>query len=52
LYRAFLQNRPVELAISETEEQTIWILLLSQTSERDALYRTVFLPAIDGTSLK
>ena len=37
LYRAFSDNRPVELAFGETVEETLLVLLLSQTSERDAL---------------
>jgi pimeloyl-ACP methyl ester carboxylesterase len=52
LYRAFYENKPVDLAFAETGEQTLMVLLLSQVSERDALYRTVYLPAIDGTALK
>jgi pimeloyl-ACP methyl ester carboxylesterase len=52
IYRAFSENRPVELAFAETGERTLMVLLLSQTSERDALYRTVFLPAVDSTSLR
>ncbi len=52
LYRAFSGNHPVELAFAESGEQTLMVLLLSQSSERDALYRTVFMPTIDGTSLR
>jgi pimeloyl-ACP methyl ester carboxylesterase len=52
IFRAFSENRPVELAFAETSERTLMVLLLSQTSERDALYRTVFLPAVNSTSLK
>jgi pimeloyl-ACP methyl ester carboxylesterase len=50
IYRAFSEDRPVDLALGETGGRTLLVLLLSQPAERDAMYRTVFLPAIDGTT--
>jgi pimeloyl-ACP methyl ester carboxylesterase len=52
LYRAFSDNRPIDLALAEAGERTLMVLLFSQSPERDALYRTLFLPAIDATVLR
>jgi pimeloyl-ACP methyl ester carboxylesterase len=49
IYRALSDGRPVDLALAETGGRTLMVLLLGQPDERDALYRTVFLPIIDGT---
>jgi pimeloyl-ACP methyl ester carboxylesterase len=49
IYRAFSNNRPVDLGLAETGGRTLLVLMLSQPAERDALYRTVLLPVIDGT---
>jgi pimeloyl-ACP methyl ester carboxylesterase len=49
IYRAFSNDRPVDLALAETDDRTLLVLLLSQPDERDPLYRTVFLLGIDGT---
>lgn len=50
IYRAFSNDRPVDLALAETGGRTLLVLLLSQPNERDPLYRTVFLSVIDGTT--
>jgi pimeloyl-ACP methyl ester carboxylesterase len=52
LYRAFSENQPVDLAFAEADEKTLMVLLLSQSAERDALYRSVFLPTIENTFLR
>jgi hypothetical protein len=37
------------VALAETGGRTLMVLLLSLPAERDAFYRTVFLPIIDET---
>jgi pimeloyl-ACP methyl ester carboxylesterase len=49
VYRALSNGRPVDVALAETGGRTLMVLLLSLPAERDAFYRTVFLPIIDET---
>jgi pimeloyl-ACP methyl ester carboxylesterase len=49
IYRTLSDNRPVDFGLAETGGRTLLVLMLSQPAERDALYRTVLLPIIDGT---
>jgi len=48
LYQAAVQGLSVDLALAESGDLALLVLLQSDASERDALYEAVFLPAIDA----
>jgi pimeloyl-ACP methyl ester carboxylesterase len=48
LYEFAVQGQPVDLALAEGQGKTYVVLLASETSERQALYDQLFLPAIDA----
>ncbi len=50
LYQATSHGYPVDIAFAKSGKQTLMVLLFSHTDEHEALYNTVFLPAIDSTT--
>ncbi len=50
LYKTKSMGYPVDIAFAKSGTQTLMILMISYSDERDALYDTVFLPIIDATT--
>jgi hypothetical protein len=48
LYSVEVQSVSVDIALADSDGLALIILLQSAMDERDALYETVFLPAIDN----
>jgi hypothetical protein len=48
LYDTIVQGISVDFALTESEGSALIVLLQSALDERDALYETVFLPAVDA----
>lgn len=48
LYSLTLQGQPADLALAQSGDRTFVIMLVSDVIERQALYDSVFLPAIDA----
>lgn len=49
LYKTSSLGNPVDVAFARLGQQTLMILMVSYSDERDALYQTVFLPIVDAT---
>jgi hypothetical protein len=43
-----LQNIPVNMAITDSNGKLFLILMLSNDEDKDALYKALFIPAIDA----
>jgi pimeloyl-ACP methyl ester carboxylesterase len=48
LYEFTIQNLPVDLALADGGDRTFIVMLISDNVERQALYDSVFLPALDA----
>jgi hypothetical protein len=48
LYKASSYGRPVDMAMTDTGSGSLLVLAFSNIDEHDAIYRTVFLPAVDS----
>ncbi|MCP5099558.1 MAG: alpha/beta hydrolase, partial [Chloroflexi bacterium] len=46
-----LQGLPVDIALTETDGITFVVLLITNPEDRDGLFETVFLPALDAITL-
>jgi len=51
IYQTDSQGYPVEIAFAKSGNQTLMVLLISHKDEHDGLYKRVFLPIIDATTL-
>jgi hypothetical protein len=51
LYEAQYQDQPADMALTERDGLALILMLVSEPSERDALYEAVFLPAVDALEL-
>jgi len=51
LYAVTVQGVQVDFAIAESDGKALIVLLQSMPAERDALYQSVFLPALDALTL-
>ena len=49
LYTSTSYGRPVDIAMADYRGRSVVILAFSDNDEHDAIYRTVFLPMVDGT---
>jgi pimeloyl-ACP methyl ester carboxylesterase len=49
LYKTSSQSTLVDVAFAKSGSQTLLVILVSYADEHDALYNSVFLPAIDAT---
>jgi hypothetical protein len=48
LYTSTSNGRPVDIAMADSGGHSLVVMLISHLDERDALYRTVFLPMVDS----
>lgn len=48
LYAVQYQDQPGDMAIAERDGLALIVFLVSESAERDALYESVFLPAVDA----
>lgn len=48
LYKASSYGRPVDLAMADSAGGSVLVLAFSNIDEHDAIYQTVFLPAVDS----
>jgi pimeloyl-ACP methyl ester carboxylesterase len=51
LYTLEVQGFSIDIALAEHGDKTLAVLLQGARAERDALYKTVFLPAVDALAL-
>jgi hypothetical protein len=47
-YEATFEGNPVDLALAETDAQTLLVVLVSEPDERDQLYQAVFIPVVES----
>jgi pimeloyl-ACP methyl ester carboxylesterase len=51
-YTFELQGDPVDLALAEDDEKAYFVALISPPDERDVLYETLFMPAVEALTAK